>query len=65
MANTCTHDSLTSTFERGVYCCACKEPLVGFFWPVSRNTPAGALLWALYNPEKAVALAAQKDTTHD
>lgn len=47
-AKTCTHDSLTSTFERGVHCCTCKEPLVSFFWPVSRNTPAGALLYAMY-----------------
>lgn len=45
----CPHESMTSTFERGVYCCQCKEPLVGFFWPVSRNTPAGALLYALRN----------------
>lgn len=45
----CPHESMTSTFERGVYCCQCNEPLVGFFWPVSRNTPAGALLYALRN----------------
>lgn len=43
----CPHNEMTSTFERGPYCCKCNEPLVGFFWPISRNTPAGAMLWAL------------------
>lgn len=47
-AEHCEHKWLTSTFERGVHCCECKEPLISFFWPVSRNTPVGALLYAMY-----------------
>lgn len=49
MKEECQHDQMTSTFERGVYCCKCDEPLVGFFWPVSRNTPTGQVLAALRN----------------
>ena len=47
MSAECQHDQMSSTFERGVYCCKCNEPLVGFFWPFSRNTAAGALIYAL------------------
>ncbi|WP_157900137.1 hypothetical protein [Rhodoferax koreensis] len=43
----CHHHLMTSTREKGVYCCDCGEPLVGFFWPFSRNTLAGALLYAM------------------
>ena len=50
MSEQCRHNEMTSTSARGVYCCQCKEPLVGFFWPVSRNKPAGAMLYALRNP---------------
>lgn len=45
----CEHRWTTSTFERGPHCSDCKEPLVSMFWPISRNTPAGALLYALRN----------------
>ena len=45
----CQHEEITRTKERGVYCCKCNEPLVSFFWPVSRNTPAGQVLAALRN----------------
>jgi len=44
----CEHRFITSTFELGVHCSTCKEPLVGFFWPVSRNTLAGKLLYSMY-----------------
>ena len=59
MSTECSHDQMTSTFARGVYCCQCDEPLVGFFWPVSRNTPAGAMLYALRNQ------LPQKEQPHD
>lgn len=43
----CQHDIVTSTVQRGPYCCQCNAPLVGFFTPIRRDTPAGALLWAM------------------
>ena len=43
----CSHDIVSSTFERGPYCCQCNRPLVGFFTPIPRDTPAGALLYAM------------------
>lgn len=49
MNNECQHNRMTSTHERGVYCCRCNEPLAGFFRPVSRNTPGGAVLHYLLN----------------
>ena len=57
MKEECQHDQVTSTLERGVYCCKCDEPLVGFFWPIPRNTPTGQVLAALRN------LRLQGDTT--
>jgi hypothetical protein len=44
---TCPHNSITSTTALGPHCFNCKEPLAGFLWPISRNTPAGALIWAM------------------
>lgn len=50
MTVVCIHDGyVSSTYERGPYCCECNEPLVGLFSNISRNTPAGALLWAMKN----------------
>ena len=49
MKEECQHDQMTSTLERGVYCLKCDEPLVGFFWPIPRNTPTGQVLAALRN----------------
>lgn len=50
MTSACAHDGYVSaTHERGPYCCECNEPIVGFFTPISRNTLAGALLWAMKN----------------
>jgi len=69
----CPHDQLTSTFEKGVHCWKCKEPLVSFFWPVSRNnTPAGALIYALMHapqinqePAHNHGLNTRKGANHD
>jgi hypothetical protein len=43
----CEHNNVTSTVDKGPHCCDCKEPLVSMFIPISRNTPAGALMYAL------------------
>lgn len=43
----CEHIWVTSTRERGPHCCDCKAPLVGIFNPIRRDTPAGALMWAM------------------
>ena len=43
----CEHNFTTSTFADGPHCADCKEPIVSMFNPVSRNTPAGAILYAL------------------
>lgn len=45
----CQHNSTSTTRELGPHCCDCGEPLVGMFWAISRNTPAGALLYAMRN----------------
>ena len=43
----CEHNIVTSTFEKGPHCYDCKEPLVSVLWTISRNTPAGAILYAM------------------
>ena len=48
----CQHDWLTSTVKLGPHCAECGEPLAGLFWPISRNTPAGALIYALRTKER-------------
>lgn len=56
MTFACLHDGyVSSTYERGPYCCECNEPLVGLFSNISRNTPAGALLWAMKNSPSSIA----------
>lgn len=52
MATPCEHELVTSTFELGPHCAICKEPLVSLLHPLSRNTPAGALLYALRHTER-------------
>lgn len=44
---TCQHLVTTSTFAKCPHCATCQEPLVSMFWPISRNTPEGAVLYAL------------------
>lgn len=46
---TCQHELVTSTFKTGPICTQCKEPLVSLLWPISRNTPAGSILWEMMN----------------
>jgi len=46
-ATTCQHPLITSTYSAGVHCYKCKEPLVSFFMPISRKTPAGAVIYAI------------------
>lgn len=46
-AESCEHNIVTATRELGPHCCDCSEPLVGIFNPISRNTPAGAILYAM------------------
>lgn len=43
----CEHEWVTSTRETGPVCADCREPLVSLFSGLSRNTPAGALLYAM------------------
>lgn len=43
----CEHIWVTSTHARGPYCCDCNRALVGIFTPILRDTPAGAVLWAM------------------
>ena len=43
----CAHEWVTSTRALGPHCADCKEPLVSLFDPTSRNTVAGALLYAM------------------
>lgn len=43
----CEHQWVTSTRETGPMCAECREPLVSLFCGLSRNTPAGALLYAM------------------
>jgi len=50
----CPHRYVTSTFKLGPHCVDCGEPLISLFSPISRNTPVGALLYAL-----------RKDPTHE
>lgn len=48
MQDQCQHRYTTSTIELGPHCADCKEPLVSMFMAISRNTPAGAILFAMY-----------------
>jgi hypothetical protein len=48
----CEHEWVTSTFELGPHCATCNEPLVSLFHTISRNTLAGALLYAMRHPER-------------
>ena len=43
----CEHNFVTSTFALGPHCCDCRALLVGIFTPILRDTPAGAILWAM------------------
>lgn len=43
----CKHHIVTSTTQRGPYCCQCNVPLVGIFSPIRRDTVGGALMWAM------------------
>ena len=48
----CPHHIVTSTTQRGPYCCQCDAPLVGIFNPIRRDTVAGALMWAMKQAAK-------------
>lgn len=46
----CKHDKYSSsTKETGPYCCECGVKLVSLFSNIPRETPAGAVLYAMYN----------------
>lgn len=49
----CSHDWVTSTVKLGPHCADCKEPLAGLFRPISRNTPTGALIYAMRTTQGA------------
>lgn len=57
----CQHDIVTSTVQRGPYCCQCDAPLVGVFTPIRRDTPAGALLWAMKQAPKTIPSQGTKE----